>query len=238
MLDWKAVEVLPGEDLSLPGGETDNHYYSARRTDAAPLRVGKEQEKLLFYRGVGDLNIPVRPRFVGNKIEIQPAGQSSVAGVVLFENRAGKVGYRVIGELKDSVQIDPPELTGNIAAMRHELADALVTAGLYPKEAQAMLDTWRDSWFEEGMRVMYIVPRAIVDAELPLTIAPQPAETARVFVGRIEMLSPSIEQEIANGARQYGRFLDAFLAMMRPHNPSVAAAFRGNLTVGAAPCTR
>jgi hypothetical protein len=238
MLDWKAVEVLPGEDLTLPRGEMDNHYYSARRTDAAPLRVGKEQEKLLFYRGVGDLKIPVRPRFVESRIEIRPAGQSPVAGVVLFENRAGKAGYRVIGELKEPVRVDSPELTGDIAALRRELADALVTAGLYPKEAQATLDTWRDSWFEEGMRVMYIVPRAIVDAELPLTITPPPAETARVFVGRIEMLSPAIEQDISNGGRQYGRFLEAFVAMMRPHNAAVAAAFRGDFTVGAAPCTR
>jgi hypothetical protein len=129
-------------------------------------------------------------------------------------------------------------LTSDVAALRRELAAALVSAGLYPKEAQAMLDTWRDSWFEEGIRVMYIVPRGIVDAELPLTIAPQPADTARVFVGRIEMLSPAVEQDIANGVRKYDRFLDAFVAMMRPYNASVAAAFRGDLTLGAAPCAR
>jgi hypothetical protein len=30
--------------------------------------------------------------------------------------------------------------------------------GLFPKEAHAMVDTWRDSWFEEGTRAFYILP--------------------------------------------------------------------------------
>ena len=35
-----------------------------------------------------------------------------------------------------------------------------------------MIETWRDSWFEEGLRVFYIVPRARVDFDLPLSISP------------------------------------------------------------------
>ncbi len=37
----------------------------------------------------------------------------------------------------------------------------LIAQGLYQDEAQAMLETWRDSWFEEGSRLLYIVPRGI-----------------------------------------------------------------------------
>jgi len=245
-LVWNSVEVLPGEDLAFPHGKSDNHYYAARRTDGAPLRAGKEQEKLLFYRGVGDLSVPVRPRFVGSSIEIQTAGQAAVPAVILFENRGGKAGYRVVGEVKGPVLAAPPELTGDVADLRRELTASLVAAGLYPKEAEAMLETWRDSWFEEGMRVIYIVPREIVDAELPLTITPQPADTARVFVGRVEMLSPAVEQEITDGVMhrdrsiygKYARFLEPFVTMIRPNNPAVAAAFRGDLSIGATPCAR
>jgi hypothetical protein len=39
------------------------------------------------------------------------------------------------------------------------LADNLVEFGLYRKEAEPMVETWRDSWFEEGIRLFYIVPR-------------------------------------------------------------------------------
>jgi len=40
---------------------------------------------------------------------------------------------------------------------------------------RAMLETWRDSWFEEGMRVFYILPRATVDTLLPFRSSPHRA---------------------------------------------------------------
>ena len=56
---------------------------------------------------------------------------------------------------------------------QRELVRILVANGLYPKEADAMVDTWSDSWFEEGARLLYIVPRQAVDEIVPLTIAPR-----------------------------------------------------------------
>jgi len=66
--------------------------------------------------------------------------------------------------------------------------------GLYPKEAAAMIKTWNDSWFEEGLRLFYFVPRAAADAILPITLDPKPEELVRVFVGRAEILTPEMEQ--------------------------------------------
>ena len=77
------------------------------------------------------------------------------------------------------------------------LHKALVETGLYAREAQAMLDTWGDTWFEEGTRVFYVVPPATVDEILPLTITPKPAATARAFVGRIDVITPAMEAEVA-----------------------------------------
>ncbi len=37
-----------------------------------------------------------------------------------------------------------------------------------------MIDTWRDSWFEEGSRLIYILPESAVNAMLPLEIDPTP----------------------------------------------------------------
>jgi hypothetical protein len=54
-----------------------------------------------------------------------------------------------------------------------DLRQVLVSSGLYEKEADAMIKTWRDSWFEEGMRIFYILPRGITDSTLPLQIDPQ-----------------------------------------------------------------
>ncbi|HSL71336.1 MAG TPA: hypothetical protein VK864_13900 [Longimicrobiales bacterium] len=99
--------------------------------------------------------------------------------------------------------------------MREELLSMLVKTGLFQKEAEAMIATWGDSWFEEGTRVFYIVPPSTVAAMLPLTISPAPAHIARVFVGRVEVLTPAarhaVERAIAGHDHsvldRYGRFL-------------------------------
>jgi len=46
-----------------------------------------------------------------------------------------------------------------------------------------MVETWRDSWFEEGSRLIYILPSPAVDAILPLQIEPAPEQTAQVPIG-------------------------------------------------------
>jgi hypothetical protein len=79
-----------------------------------------------------------------------------------------------------------------------------------------MVETWRDSWFEEGTRLFYIVPRPAIDGILPLQIEPATSQIERVFVGRMEILTPAIQddvkQAIANNDRRtlekYGRFLE------------------------------
>ena len=76
------------------------------------------------------------------------------------------------------------------------LQKTLVAHGLYPREAKAMVDSWRGSWFEQGTRLFYIVSGDAVDAILPLQIDPQPVEVKRVFVGRIEIVTPETLHEV------------------------------------------
>ena len=59
-----------------------------------------------------------------------------------------------------------------------------------------MIKTWRNSWFEEGMRVFYILPRRTTDEILPVTIEPRPAELVRVLVGRAEVITPGMEKSV------------------------------------------
>jgi hypothetical protein len=235
-IEWSQVQLLPEETVTLPSGGTGNHYYAARATDSAPLRVGREQEKLLFYRGVGNPGVTIRPRFTAEgKIEIRSNSAEAIPAAILFENRGGTIGYRVVRDLVGIATVDAPELNGNVADLRGELAGDLARAGLYPKEAQAMLDTWRDSWFEEGMRVMYILPRSAVDAALPLKMEPAPMEMARVFVGRVEMLSPAMAAEIETGDRRllakYGRFLPVFWEEMYRRRGTVPARIPAGVAV-------
>jgi hypothetical protein len=96
-----------------------------------------------------------------------------------------------------------------------------------------MIDTWQDSWFEEGMRVIYILPQPAVDAVLPLTIQPAPAQLTRAFVGRIELLSPAVKHDLQMaiatgdiaGLEKFGRFLEPFAAQLKASGGVVAKAF-------------
>jgi hypothetical protein len=91
----------------------------------------------------------------------------------------------------------------------------LTEQGLYQREALAMIETWRESWFEEGARLFYIVPERAIESILPLNIEPAPVEIARVFVGRMEILTAAIQQDVKEaiarndrtGLEKYGRFL-------------------------------
>ena len=86
------------------------------------------------------------------------------------------------------------------------MTQALHNAGLYDDEAAAMVATWKHLWFgESGTRVMIIMPQASIDKALPLDITPSPKETKRVFVARLEMLTPERQQHIQDLlARQAG----------------------------------
>ena len=237
-IEWSRVDVVPGAAQEFPAAGDGSHYYAARETDSAPLRVGEQSEKVLFYRGIADFGVPLEPRFLADgRLQIRDFGESRIPLAIWFENQGGRIGYRVLRDLRDKALVDPPELTASLEAVQRELAGTLVAAGLYAKEAAAMIETWRDSWFEEGTRVFYLVPRATVDAVLPMHIAPRPASLERVFVGRVEVLSPAmartLQTALANGdtntlarCRRFVRaWMDDLQAAGRVRISPAAAAF-------------
>jgi hypothetical protein len=70
--------------------------------------------------------------------------------------------------------LDRPGFNDQVESLRQEMKGMLVSQGLYEKEAAAMLNTWGDCSFEEGLRVFYIMPRTATDPVLPLVIEPKP----------------------------------------------------------------
>lgn len=232
-IDWNGFVARPGAKENFPVDQSNSHYYPARETDAAPLSIGDEQkveqEKFLFYRGIGNFNLPLSVRLKDDQAIIRNAGPDDIAEVILFESREGRSGWRIHGPLKGEATLARPSLDQPVESLLREFEKTLVGQGLYEKEAAAMIKTWRDSWFEEGLRVFYILPRRATDAILPITIKPQPSELARVFVGRAEIITPEMEREIMaasklfgenspearaaaiNSVRRYGRFADPVL---------------------------
>jgi hypothetical protein len=236
---WNGIQIVPGSAPDFPDEGIDSHYYPARNTDAAPLRVGRENEKLLFYRGIANQGVYLEAQLTPNgKIELRNTAPAAIPLAVVFENRDGKSGYRIARDLSRRITLELPELTADVGDVHRDLAAALATAGLYPKEAAAMIATWRDSWFEEGLRVFYILPRTAVDEVLPITLTPKPASLVRVFVGRVELLAPAtrnaLRAALASGdtatLEKCGRFLSPFLLSVQPATIAPAArAFIENM---------
>lgn len=216
-IQWSNVKIMPGAPEKFPVEDAPSHYYAARETGAAPLLVGKEPEKFLFYRGVASFDPPIAAQATPDGgVTVRNLSSHRIPRVILFENRGGKIGYRMSGNLAGGVTFARPELTATFESLQQDLEVVLRAEGMYPQEARAMVETWKDTWFEQGTRVFYIVPSADVDSILPLEITPKPVSVARAFVGRMEVITPATQEEVKaaisahdrKAMEPYGRFLE------------------------------
>jgi hypothetical protein len=215
-VEWPAVNINPGAAPKYPLEFESSHYYAARSTDSAPLTVGGETEKFLFYRGVGEFQPPIAvENIAGDSLRIRNLAKDALPAAIVFQNTNGKIRYRVLGEVRGETIAEIPKTDADLAALKLDLEKILVAQGLFPKEAHAMVETWRDSWFEEGARVFYIVPASEIESILPLQIVPRPERIARAFVGRVEVITPEMRRIITSAIERgdrgtlekYGRFL-------------------------------
>ncbi len=238
-IDWGIFKVVPDAYMELPNDFRENHYYPARETESSPIQVTNgslvEYERFLFYRGVGDFDLPLSIKLEENRVRVTNEFRESICKVVIFENRDGKIGFRIQDMPQTDLLLDRPVLDGKIDGLREEMKAMLISQGLFEKEADAMLKTWRDSWFEEGLRIFYIMPRKTTDAILPIAIDPKPSELVRVLVGRMELITPETERHVTNQItkldspskavrttalrtiNKYGRFREPILTQIRRH---------------------
>jgi hypothetical protein len=232
---WDTVTLMPAARTEFLRENRDNHYYAARMTSSTPLRVkspsGEQHEKFLFYRGVSTFSVPLSATLTSaGTVRVENLNTEAIPNTILFERRSDKLGYRIGGPVQKESDLAPPELTGSIDDLARDLEGLLVAQGLYQDEAHAMVETWRGSWFEEGSRLLYIVPNGFVNTVLPLSINPAPAQTVRVFVGRLELVTPVTEKAVETAfaahdrttLEKYSRFLEPILATLikKESNPA------------------
>jgi hypothetical protein len=231
-IEWNRVLVSSSLQSPGPTDASSSHYYAARNTDSQLISIAGQPEKFIFYRGIANFPVALWAKVLDDTtLELRNTGDRALPLAILFENRGGKIGYSARRELNGVSQIKMPELTADLDDLKRDLANAFVDMGLYRKEALAMIETWRGSWFEEGMRVFYLMPRRDVDVVLPITINPAPAATERVFVGRVEILSPFVRQDLGSALSsgdtvtlaKYGRFLQPFAERIPGGSTSSAA---------------
>lgn len=210
-LAWKGLALGGAGE----GPATDARVWNApRAVDAAAVTTPEgEHEKFLFYRGVGNLDSPLRvTRGPDGMLQLKTQfGFASsepmpIHAVWLAEFREhGECAFRALGPMAGSEHpvatqgsfADRDFAVWNSGLLRSAMQAALVKEGLYADEAAAVLNTWELSYFKSGgMRLFFLVPRAWTDHYLPLKISGT-TDITRVMVGRIELVSPGQRETLA-----------------------------------------
>src|SRR5262249_47074794 len=190
-----------------------SRYYAARETDATPLRVksyhqdqgrmATEQEKFLFYRGVGTFDMPLSVRAAADgNFTVGWKGKAPECDLILVRVQAGKGRFhpfRLMQQSRGEAQADVrlPAADSTADKLGETMVQLLTDRGLLEKEARAMVKTWSAAWFaEEGTRVLYILPDEMTTELLPLRVEPKPTSLVRVLVGRHDVLTPEREKQI------------------------------------------
>jgi hypothetical protein len=223
---WKNLKLVPSlklqgsSDYNPPEDNSGSHYFAARATGASIVREDftdqtnavTENEKFIFYRGVGNFKTPLRVSVnAESRIVLENSGAEKLAHLFLITIHDGHGAFGAWNELASSnsaswLKLDSDSdrwsqypLAQFQTAIATQMETALVSEGLFPDEAKAMVNTWKDSWFtEEGVRVLYVLPRSWTDETLPVTLSPPPKELTRVMVGRAEIITPQAAQNLQN----------------------------------------
>ena len=225
-LDWGTVSVLPrGSDVQakLTDAPLAKFGWSyARDVDANPLHVANgETERFLFYRGLGDFDLPVTVQSGGDRHVALTNGYAQPIGRVFVLNvgeKSAAFSQHLAGIAPGATLDDvAPSLDGAASLDDYEVelggavTQALDATGLYHDEATAMVNTWKRQWFRTpGVRVLYLIPQAWTDASIPLNVTPKPDAMVRVMLIRVEVITPEQESSDVTALKAFDN--DATLA--------------------------
>jgi hypothetical protein len=214
LLDWGSIEILAREESpAMVEAPLDQFTWSyAREVAANAIRVsGKpgamttpQSERFLFYRGLGDFELPVRVEAGADGEVVATNTIADAIGTVFVLNVGEKSGAFIArpdgikgeGELTaraPSLESGMP-IEAFVEALGAQVTDALDATGLYHDEAVAMVSTWKRQWFRTpGIRLLYLAPQAWTESSIPLTVSPAPEATVRVMMIRVEIITPELE---------------------------------------------
>jgi hypothetical protein len=209
-ISWD-VDVWPGNSgpASVPPTNADALWNHARDVDASYVStvtapgVAREWERFIFYRGLGEAPLPIQARVAGGNITATTTEPDGVRHlfVVRIENGRGTFSYAPTLATGNGLRQSIPTMEGAlplgqfVERVSDAVAQRLTESGLYAKEARAMVNTWKNSYFKtDGVRLLFVLPQSWTDRFIPMHITPSPAQLVRVMVGRVELLSEERER--------------------------------------------
>ncbi len=224
--DWSSlcwdIDIVPRTMAApdgIPGVAADEPWNFARQTSACYVRTRPpadsparaEAEHYLFYRGLGRWQPDVAAQAVrGGKVRFANREADPIPFCLALELGAqgGRfvLGQPIAGGAEQAFDLaatawmpDREQFARRVGA---ETMRTLVQQGLYVDEARAMVATWSRSWFQkDGARIVYLLPRSVVDTVLPLQLEPQPKSLVRVLVGRHEYITPEAQDRVEQALR-------------------------------------
>jgi len=227
-IKWNAT-VLPPNSIAnyTDSSGLETPQWIRPRATASNLVQGSngEIEKFLFYRGIANFDVPIKVEFnTSGKLIITNTGSDKISYAVVYEKVIGQQaniwwsGSLDGGTIKIVCKPSTATSASDLSDEMTRFEGALVTAGLFDDEAQALLSTWQESYFQhDGLKVFWLAPRSFTDTILPINITPVPQDLQRVIVGRSEVLTTQKEQELKQGSdsvfwQTYGsdRFSEAY----------------------------
>lgn len=207
------VDVVPppAAHARLPATSSDALWNHARQVDAAYVsassgaRAGtpREWERFIFYRGLGEAPLPIHITIADERISARSTESEGLQHLFILRIENGRGTYEYLPGLEGRKTMSHPVPNFDRAVPITQFADKiagdierrLIESGLFEKEARAMVNTWRSSYFTtDGVRVLFVLPQSWTDRYIPMRITPAPAKLVRVMVGRVEVLSAQRER--------------------------------------------
>ena len=226
VLSWANLDLNPKTDTSAFANVAKNHpwWHIARDTDATPIRVtgaptrggaaDPAVERFLFYRGAGEYKPMVMPKRdePGKDLSVTvPFSQIDLRGVFLVRvNDSGAtIAHAPVLRAEGTMELGGPDQTKPTAeaatTAKAQLIESLEAAGLFPKEAEGLVEIWGDDMFTTpGERLLYLMPSNEVERLLPLDIHPAPSQTVRTLIAWVEMSTPQAEKQIMDLVKKLG----------------------------------
>ncbi len=212
-LDWPNIEVLDratNVDSMLEAAPLDQFTWShARAVAANPIRVASSQlgtqlEKFLFYRGLGNSDMPAKVTATegkGTSVQIENRSDAGLGSAFLINVQDGQGAYQMLGDVAPhasqggTVEAGAKSPVDDFAdKLAVDMTIALDRAGLFHDESVSMVNTWKRQWFKTpGIRVLYLAPQTWTDTLIPLTFDPKPDNVTRIMMIRTEVLTPALE---------------------------------------------
>ena len=206
-LRWDPIRAAEQTLEALDGDE--RLFTAARAVPSTLIGSGQQAERFLFARGASDAAPPLSVEAHGlDGYRLTSGADEEIPRALVLRRHAGGWLIWPVTALEpgQSIELDSPPPKERDARVARalvvaELASMLTGAGLGQEEVTAVLEIWGETWIDvPGVRVVFLAPAGWASRLMPLS-APGAASSYRAVLGRVEAMTPEVEEELLRDLR-------------------------------------